>query len=109
MSGEVREPARVVSVRRSRRYRVQSGRYHMILMTESHEIILLDGDEFENYIQGMKSPSSKKWLKTMQSEIDSKNQLYGICPVHLPYGYQAIGNKRVFKLKKGQRWKIKHF
>lgn len=108
-SGENHGQSRNVTPRRSQRYRSQPERYLGILTNESYDVLLLESDEPATYKQAMTSPSSKQWQEAMQSELDSmsENQVWDL--VDLPDGYQAIGSKWVFKLKKDKDGKLEVF
>ena len=79
------------------------------MRNESHEVLLLESDESATYKQVMTSPGSKQWQKSMQSELDSmsENQVWNL--VDFPDGYQVIGRKWVFKLKKDKDGKLEVF
>ena len=63
------EPVHVAQVpRRSDRTRHEPERYGF-LITDSHEVLLMDQDEPTTYQEAMSSLDSEKWLEAMISEM----------------------------------------
>jgi hypothetical protein len=51
-----------------------------LLITEHHNILLLDNNEPMTYTEAMMRPDSEKWLGAMESEIESihDNQVWNL-------------------------------
>jgi hypothetical protein len=70
-----------------------------LLTTEQYNILLLDNDEPMTYAEAMMGPDSEKWLRVIESEIESMhdNQVWNLVdPID---GVRPIGCKWVFKKK----------
>ena len=85
--------------RRSGRVRSEPERYGY-LVSQTEDILLIDEDEPATYSEAMAGPESEKWLKAMNSEMDSmaENQVWAL--VDLPDGMRPIGCKWIFKKKR---------
>ncbi|CAL8993423.1 unnamed protein product [Prunus brigantina] len=74
--------------------------------------VLLMGDDMKDpkiYTKAMLDIDSKKWQEAMKSEMDSMyaNQVWTL--VDPPEGIVPIGNKWVFKRKKGSNGKVETY
>ncbi|VFQ89879.1 unnamed protein product [Cuscuta campestris] len=84
--------------RRSNRLRTQPERYGFLLTFEG-DVMLIDQDEPETYLEAISCPEAEEWRQAMQSEMDSMytNQVWTL--VDAPEGIKPIGCKWVFKKK----------
>ncbi|KAM1516880.1 hypothetical protein ACFX10_015793 [Malus domestica] len=82
-------------VRRSSRGQIPSTKY-----SSSEYIMLTNYGEPKTYEEAKAHNDSDKWMKAMESEMDSllKNETYEL--VELPKGRKALKNRWVFKLKR---------
>ena len=89
-------PAQVL--RRSDRIRHEPERYGF-LVTDDHDVLLVDQNEPTTYQEAMSDPDSEKWLDAMKSEMQSMydNQVWTL--IDAPEGIKTIGCKWVFKRK----------
>jgi hypothetical protein len=70
-----------------------------LLTTEQCDILLLDNDESMTYTKAMMGPNSEKWIRAIESEIESMhdNQVWNLVdPID---GVRPIGCKWVLKKK----------
>ena len=90
---------------RSDRIRHEPERYGF-LMTDNHDVLLVDQNEPTTYQEAMLDTDSKKWLEAMKSEIQSMydNQVWNL--IDLPEGTKTIGCKWVFKKKTDMDGKV---
>ena len=86
------------NLRRYDRIRHEPERYGF-LVTDNHDVLLVDQNEPTTYQEAMLDPDSKKWLEAMKSEIQSMydNQVWTL--IDPPEGTKTIGCKWVFKKK----------
>ena len=99
VSQDVVEPTQVPQdLRRSGRIRNNPERYGF-LVTDNHDVILMDHDEPASYQEAISSPDSDRWLEAMKSEMQSMydNQVWTL--IDPPNGLKTIGCKWVFKKK----------
>ena len=92
-------PMRIAqNLRRSDRIRHEPERYGF-LVTDNHDVLLVDQNEPTTYQEAMLDPDSEKWLEAMKSEIQSMydNQVWTL--IDPPIGTKPIGCKWVFKKK----------
>ena len=84
--------------RRTGRIRHEPERYGF-LVTDNHDVLLIDQDEPTSYQEAMMGPDSEKWLLAMKSEMQSMydNQVWTL--IDPPDGVKTIGSKWVFKKK----------
>ena len=69
VSQDVVEPTQITQdLRRSSRIRQNTKRYRF-LITDNHDVILMDHDESTSYQEAISSPVSDKWLEAMKSEM----------------------------------------
>ena len=93
------EPIHVVQVTcRTDRTRHEPERYGF-LITDNHEVLLMDQDVPTTYQEAVSSPNSEKWLEAMKSEMQSMydNQVWTL--IDPPEGIKTIECKWVFKKK----------
>ena len=99
VSQDVFKPTKVPEdLRRSGRIRQNPKRYEF-LVTNNHDVILMDHDKPASYQEAISSPDSNRWLETMKSEMHSMydNQVWTL--IDPPNGLKTIGCKWVFKKK----------
>ena len=99
VSQDVVEPTQVPQdLRKSGRIRHNFKRYGF-LVTDNHDVILMDHDEPASYQEAISSPDSDRWLEAMKSEMHSMydNQVWTL--IDPPNGLKTIGCKSVFKKK----------
>ena len=97
VSQDVVEPTQVPQdLRRSGRI-CQNLEICGFLVTDNHDVILMDHDEPASYQETISSPDSKKWLEAMKSEMQSMyaNKVWTL--IDPPNGLKTIGCKWVFK------------
>jgi hypothetical protein len=70
-----------------------------LLTTEQRDILLLDNDEPMIYTEAMMGPDSEKWLRAMESEIQSMHDNQGWNLVDPIDGMRPIGCKWIFEKK----------
>ena len=71
VSQDVVEPTQVTQdLRRSDRIRQYPERYGF-LVTDNHDVILMDHDEPASYQEAISSTDSDRWLEAMKSEMQS--------------------------------------
>ena len=63
----------VPEVRRSGRIRQGPERYGF-LVTNCHDLLIIDSDEPANFTEAMVGPDSDKWLKAAESEMGSMSE-----------------------------------
>ena len=87
------------------RIRQEPERYGF-LVTDNHDVLLVDQNEPATYQEAMLDPDSEKWLEAMKSEIQSMydNQLWTL--IDPPEGTKTIGCKWVFKKKTDMDGKV---
>ena len=96
---DVVEPAQVTQgPRKSSRIRQNPERYGF-LVTDDHDVILMDHDEPISYQEPVSSSDSEKWLDAMKSDMQSMydNQVWTL--IDPPEGLKTIGCKWVFTKK----------
>jgi hypothetical protein len=71
-----------------------------LLTTEQRDILLLDNDEPMIYTEAMMGPDSEKWLRAMESEIQSMHDNQGWNLVDPIDGMRPIGCKWIFEADK---------
>ena len=78
-----------------------SGRRAPRRFPDAEHVLLIDEGEPESFEEAKEDTHSRKWLSTMQDEMDSlhENHIYEL--VELPKGKRALRNKWVYKLKPG--------
>ena len=98
-------PPIVQNLRRSYRIRHEPERYGF-LVTDNHDVLLVDQNEPTIYQEAMLDPDSEKWLEAMKSEIQSMydNQVWTL--IDPPEGRKNIGCKWVFKKKTDMDGKV---
>ena len=99
VSQDVIEPTQVTQdLRRSSRICQNPERYGF-LVTDNHDVILMDHDVFASYKEAISSLDSDRWLEAMKSEMQSMydNQVWTL--IDPPNGLKTIGCKWVFKKK----------
>ena len=71
----------------------------MLLTIGQRDILLLDNEEPNTYIEAVMGPESERWLEAMRSKMESMrdNQVWNL--VDPPKGMRAIECKWVFKKK----------
>jgi hypothetical protein len=70
-----------------------------LLITEERHVLLKENDEPMTYTEAMKGPDSDKWLKAMESELNSMhdNQVWNLVdPIE---GVRPVNCKWIFKKK----------
>ena len=94
--------------RRSDRIRQEPERYGF-LITDNHDVMLMDQDEPTSYQEAVNSPDSKKWLEAMNTEMQSmyENQVWIL--IDPPEGLKTIGCRWVFKKKTDMDGKVHTF
>jgi hypothetical protein len=70
-----------------------------LLTTEQRDILLLDNDEPMIYTEAMMGPDFEKWLRAMESEIQSMHDNQGWNLVHPIDGMRPISCKWIFEKK----------
>ena len=93
VSQDVVEPTQVPqNLRRSGRICQNPERYGF-LVTDNHDVILMDHDEPASYQEAISSPDYDRWLEAMKSEIQSMydNKVWTL--IDLPNGLKTIGCK----------------
>lgn len=84
--------------RRSERGKVPRHRFQ--IEGESFMVCSHDDAEPKNFKEAMTSPKREKWIIAQKEEIESM-RINGVWQyVDLPEGRKAIGNKRIFKVKR---------
>ena len=109
MSQDVVEPAQVTQgLRMSGRIRQDPKRYGF-LVTDNHDVILMDHDEPTSYQEAISSADSDKWLEVVKSKIQSMydNQVWTLNDP--PDGLRTIGCKWVFKKNIGMDGNVHTF
>ena len=93
------------NLRRSDRIRHEPERYGF-LVTDNHDVLLVDQNEPTTYQEAMLDIDSEKWLEAMKSEIQSMydNQVWTL--IDPPEGTKTIGCKWVFKKKTDMDGKV---
>ena len=76
------------------------------LVTDNHDVLLVDQNEPTTYQEAMLDPDSEKWLEAMKSKIQSMydNQVWTL--IHPPEGTKTIGCKWIFKKKTDMDGKV---
>ena len=99
VSQDVVEPTHVTQdLKRSNRICQNLERYGF-LVTENHDVILMDNDEPTSYQEAISNPDSDRWLEAKKSEMQPMydNQVWTL--IDPPDGLKTIGCKWVFKKK----------
>ena len=93
------------NLRRSDKIRHEPESYGF-LVTDNHDVLLVDQNEPTTYQEAMLDPDSEKWLEAMKSEIQSMydNQVWTL--IDPPEGTKTIGWKWVFKKKTNMDGKV---
>ena len=102
VSQDVVEPTQVPQdLRRSgrnRRIRQNPKRYGFLL-TDNHDVILMDHDEPASYLEAISSLDFDRWLEAMKSEMQSMYDIQVLTLIDPTKGLKTIGCKWVFKKK----------
>ena len=96
VSQDVVEPAQVPQdLRRSSRIH-QNPEIYGFLVTDNHDVILMDHDEPASYQEAISSTDSDRWLEAIKSKMQSMydNQVWTL--IDPPNGLKTIGCKWVF-------------
>ena len=100
------EPINEIPFRRFGRVPYQPDRYLDFLVRDGDPVELDENDEDPfTYMDAMQRSDSELWLEAMKFEMESikVNNVWTL--VDPPEGIKPIGCKRIFKRKKGHRWK----
>ena len=92
------EPQQAQEPRRLGRICHEIERYGF-LVTDNHDVVLMDQDEPTTYHEATNSSDSEKWLEAMKSEMKSMydNQVWTL--IDPPEVLKTIGCKWIFKKK----------